>query len=144
MPQAAAGPLCEPCRRSTTAYGACTVYDHPWEASEEYAGADELGVPAAPLAFGDSGPRVVHLHFALYTLGYLALLAPGFRADAFNAVTQDAVAAFQEEFPSPGDVVGAYSWATREALLWRIGFARSSCREITRHHGVRLRSALAA
>lgn len=140
--------FCERCRRARDPITSCTVYEHPWESTMEYTSytdASELRAPAAPLEPGSFGPRVVHLHFALYTLGYLALLAPGFRADAYNAVTRDAVAAFQDAFvPEDGRVRGVYTLRTRVELLARIGLhARVDWRR-ERHDGVRLRSALAA
>lgn len=105
--------LCERCKRVG---GICTerhfytVYDHPWEASDEYkdmgyldASPESFKAPPAPLQLGDKGPRVMHLHFVLYTLGYLFLLVPGFRVDVFGNATQDAVERFQLDHTTQRD-----------------------------------------
>lgn len=143
--------LCEACRRSG-AYDSdghsFVVFDHPWEASDEYAGVpDGYRAPPAPLGLGDVGPRVVHLHFVLYTLGYLFLLKPGFCVDRFTTATRDALASFQDECASDGPR-GAYSARTRGAVLSRfddIEAAPPTCRaEAAGSSLPRLRSVLAA
>lgn len=100
--------LCERCRRllrerddshsytCSTEQDCCAsartfvVFDHPWEATEEYAqlldpespmhrntpsmaapNIDLLKAPSPPLRLGDIGPRVLHLHYVLYKTGLL-------------------------------------------------------------------------
>lgn len=120
--------LCEGCRRAGARCAdrhTYTVFEHPWEAADEYRLAEPLSdgfrAPPAPLSLGDRGPRVMHLHFVLYTLGYLLTRAPGFRVDAYTLATCDAVARFQDDAPAAkpasDNARGAYSARTRAALL---------------------------
>lgn len=99
--------LCYACRRA----GAhmrddcrITVYDHPWESDEEYTAAtssrgslDLLKVPRAPLSLGDSGPRVVHLQYVLYKMGYLTLRNRALSVGIFCEETQRTIRRFQED-----------------------------------------------
>lgn len=133
------------------------VYDHPWESCQEYEHVAELRAPPAPLFFGDIGPKVIHLHFTLYTLGYLFLLAPGFVADTFNSVTSEAIQKFQSDFNFDSDDDSrVYSNRMRGSMLRRIeqieqsmrnrNRSSSPCRRNTQGNSsrLRLRSALAA
>lgn len=145
--------LCERCRREYSRSTSLTVYEHPWEADASYESAhvEDLRAPAAPLEVGDRGPRVVHLHYVLYTLGYLFLLAPGFEHDSFTDVTRRAIARFQSDC-MVNDEAGAYRAATRAAVLVRAemlerirGTCRSNATSRTAENPrMRLRSALAA
>lgn len=155
------GSLCEPCRRASRLSmghnhsSSYMVYDHPWESSQEYEHVAELRAPPAPLYYGDIGPKVTHLHFTLYTLGYLFLLAPGFVADKFNNVTSDAIERFQSDFNVVDDTQ-VYSHRMRSSLLQRIEAIEHSMRHSNRsdmcrnntqagnNPRLRLRSALAA
>lgn len=147
--------LCEPCRRAGKSCAdrhTYTVFEHPWEASDEYQVADMncLRVPPAPLVLGDRGPRVMHLHFVLYTLGYILTRAPGFRVDAYTVATRDAVARFQDDASTETLMErGAYSARTRAAILARFDDIERPKPPLCRAGAptsvrTRLRSALAA
>jgi hypothetical protein len=76
-----------------------TVLDHPWEADSTYAAAplDVLAVPRAPLRRGDVGPRVVHLHYVLYKMGYLRVSDTALVVGVFCERTRDAIERFQRD-----------------------------------------------
>lgn len=99
--------LCSSCRRSgvhLTDDCRLFVYDHPWEADQEYIAAandrssrDLLKVPRAPLSLGDTGPRVVHLHYVLYKMGYLDLRNKSLTIGVYCNETQRSIYRFQED-----------------------------------------------
>lgn len=102
--------LCSVCRRSGARCGGdnltdCRflVYEHPWESDVEYAPGnphapvDVLKVPRAPLGVGDEGPRVMHLHYVLYKMGYLKVGDEALRVGVFCEETRLTIARFQRD-----------------------------------------------
>jgi hypothetical protein len=173
--------LCAQCRHSIHLGDDChiTVYDHPWEAEEEYrqmhagglpAGVhDFLKVPRAPLSLGDRGPRVMHLHYVLYKMGYLRLCNRSLIVGEFCEETRDTVARFQRDHqllldttrrpPSPallaaggpeaGDQPGVFTVVTRRAILnlvreVELRYSQARCRSGRSAEAMNLRTATAA
>lgn len=112
--------LCEKCRRELDD-GECkkfTVYDHPWEATEDYeeSSSDALQTPRPPLGVGDVGGRVMHLQYVLYKVGYLNVCGGGFRCGVYCRRTEEGIRRFQENH-CVGDECGVYSAVTRAVLV---------------------------
>jgi peptidoglycan hydrolase-like protein with peptidoglycan-binding domain len=158
-----------------------TVYEHPWEAEEEYAtmlsgGAasseavpDDFKVPRAPLSLGDTGPRVMHLHYVLYKMGYLRLCNESLRVGEYCEETRNTVARFQRDHQlicdgtpsaaSPalaaagggdcGDLPGVFTVVTRRAILnlfreVETRYSQVRCRSSRRGQSLNLQTAVAA
>lgn len=137
------------------------VYDHPWEASDEYADADlhtstmdALKAPLAPLEVGDVGPRVMHLHYMLYRVGYVSLFTPGFRVGVYCKATREAIARFQRDHRNSGgdshaaQDYGVYNSLTRLTFLClfdelELRWSRSRCATISAGESSRARLATA-
>jgi hypothetical protein len=172
--------LCAQCRHTVQISDDCyiTVYDHPWEADEEYRQANEganpgaqdfLKVPRAPLSLGDRGPRVMHLHYVLYKMGYLRLSNRALTVGEFCEETRNTVARYQRDHqlvsdgsmrsPSPallgaggsetGDQPGVYTSVTRRAILnlireVEIRYSQARCRSSRSAEAIHLLTATAA
>lgn len=166
--------LCERCRRGLA--DQCldddfhfVMYDHPWEASEEYAsirssGSDEddggggfdspgdtLRAPPPPLRQGDVGPRVLHLHYLLYKIGYLSVGGKMFKPGVFCSGTNDAITRFQSDHWCGGmaNDLGVYNVVSRSVLLSLLDeldrrAANIRCSAVSGAEEPRLRMALAA
>jgi hypothetical protein len=172
--------LCAKCRHTVHISDECyiTVYDHPWEADEEYMQAsvsatpgaqDFLKVPRAPLSLGDRGPRVMHLHYVLYKMGYLRLSNRALTVGEFCEETRNTVARYQRDHqllsdgslrsPSPallgaggtetGDQPGVFTSVTRRAILNLIRevemrYSLARCRSSRSAEAINLLTATAA
>lgn len=151
--------LCERCRRSVGGDAAdgrlFMVFDHPWEASEEYmecCTSDCLQVPAPPLMMGDVGPRVMHLHYVLYRVGYLSLSNPWFTPGMYCGSTREAIGKFQTDHrvvQNGPDQIGVYTALTRSVLLSLFDELESRCARsryvnVPGAESTRMRTALAA
>lgn len=139
--------LCETCRRSSEdreEWGRFVVYEHPWESSEDYAEGGELLAPAPPLRLGDVGPRVMHLQYVLYQVGYLRV-GEGFRVGVLCRRTEEALERLKREF---GTVEEGYGDLTR-GILCRLfdeveRGVRARCANMGEGERIRVRTAMAA
>lgn len=134
---------------STVSGAGATAAANP--SSSSTSGSDTLRAPPPPLRQGDVGPRVLHLHYVLYKVGYLSLGRPCFRPGVFCAGTSEAVGKFQTDHWVAGMAgqLGVYSAVTRTVLLSILDeqerrAARVRCSAISGAEGPRLRMALAA
>lgn len=121
--------LCESCRRkmgNSNSSSACNheyvVYDHPWESCEEYRLEDDLKTPKPPLKQGDKGPKVLHLHYILYKIGYLSLARPWFQPGVYCSNTSKVIGQLQVDHNvaihnSEHTDFGVYSMVTRSIML---------------------------
>lgn len=126
------------------------MYDHPWEASDDYAEccADILRAPTPPLCMGDAGPRVMHLQYVLYKVGYLNVCCAPFRAGLFCSATRDAINVFENDFRLSNQR-GVYTALIRSVLLSLFDeverrYAGVRCSDIGRASNTRFRTAMAA
>lgn len=112
---------------------------------------DSLRAPPPPLRQGDVGPRVLHLHYLLYKIGYLSVGGTWFKPGVFCSGTTDAMTKFQTDYWMVGMAgdLGVYNVVTRSVLLSLLDelerrAANVRCSAVSGAEEPRLRMALAA
>lgn len=138
--------LCETCRRTgdREEWGRFVVYEHPWESSEDYADGGELRAPSPPLGMGDLGPRVMHMQYVLYEVGYLEV-GGELRAGVFCRRTEEALGRLKREFGITELGYGAITKGVLCGLLDEVERGtRGRCAGMQEGERVRVRTAMAA